>query len=199
MPDLGTAVKGVAVLGAHVRSFLARHRWVHGMLVGSIALATAAILATQSAALERQRRSWGDSRTVWVAADDLAPGDPIVARAVTAPLALVAPTAIVDDPVGSIARRSRGVGEMLVGADVVGTDDIAPPGWRRVAVAADDTTLAVVPGEHVDVTASGTVLTRDGVVVAVGAASVTVAVPAAAAPAVAAAALEGVAVLAAHT
>lgn len=186
------------MLFAHIRSFLARHRAVHWVIVGSIALATAAILATQSAALERQRRSWGEARTVWVAATDLAPGDPVVTRAVSAPRALVAPSAVVDDPMGLIARRSRGAGEMLVLADVGAADDLVPVGWRLVAVAADDSTLPVTPGARVDVMASGTVLARDGLVIATGPASVTVAVPAAAAPAVAAAALERLAVLAAH-
>ena len=96
---------------AHVRSFLARHRAAQWVLVTVLAGVVAAVLAAQSAALERERRAWGDGRTVWVAATDLAPGDPALVRAVSAPPVIVAPTAVADDPSGSVALRPVSAGE----------------------------------------------------------------------------------------
>ncbi len=186
------------MLLAHLRSFLARHRAVHWTAVGGLALAAAAIVAAQSSALDRERRAWGAARTVWLASADLAPGDPVVAHAEQVPLALVASTAVVGRPDGLIAHRSVSAGEVLVSADVGTDDDLVPAGWRRVAVATDESSLRLRPGDHVDVIASGAVVARDGVVVEVGPAAVTVAVPVDAAPAVAAAALERLAVLIAH-
>jgi hypothetical protein len=186
------------MLLAHLRSFLARHRAVHWALVWGVALATAAIVAAQASSLDRERRAWGEARPVWLASADLAPGDLVIAHAEQAPVALVASTAVTDRPVGLIARRSVSAGEVLVSADVGTDDDLVPAGWRRVAVATDESSLRVRPGDRVDVAASGAVLASDGVVVEVTPAAVTVAVPVVAAPSVAAAALERLAVLIAH-
>lgn len=186
---------------AHVRSFFARHRAARWLLVVVLAAAVAAVLAAQSAALERERRAWGDGRIVWVAAADLAPGDPVLVRAVSAPPAVVAPTAVVDDPSASIALRPVAAGEMVVAGDVGDRGSLAPADRRRVAVAADEATLTVAVGDVVDVidaVAGGTVVATDAIVVEVTPTAVVVAVPATTAPAVAAAALERRAVLAAH-
>lgn len=186
---------------AHVRSFLARHRAAHRMLVIVLAGVVAAVLADQSAALERERRAWGDRRTVWVAAVDLVPGDPALVRAVSAPPAVVAPTAVTADPSGSVALRPVSAGEMIVLGDVGDLAELAPADRRRVAVAADETTLAVAIGDVVDVidaVAGGTVVATDAVVVEVTPTAVVVAVASSTAPAVASAALERRAVLAAH-
>jgi hypothetical protein len=64
-----------------------------------------------------------------------------------------------------------------------------------VAVAVDERSLVVEVGDRVDVAADGVLLAPDGRVVAVGEASVAVAVPAEVAAAVAIAALDGRAVL----
>ena len=186
---------------AHVRSFLARHRAVHWMLVAVLAGMAAAVLAGQSAALERERRSWSDGRVVWVAASDLAPGDPALVRAVSAPPAIVAPSAVIDDPSGGVALRPVSAGEVLVRSDVGDRSELAPADRRRVAVPADETTLVVAIGDVVDVidaVAGGTVVATAATVVEVGPTAVVVAVPASTAAAVAAAALERRAVLAAH-
>lgn len=186
---------------AHVRSFLARHRAARWVFVTALAGVVAAVLAAQSAALERERRSWGEGRTVWIASTDLAPGDPVLVQAVSAPPALVAPTAVIDDPSASIALRPVATGEILVIGDVGDRDELAPADRRRVAVAADETTLAVSVGDVVDVidaVAAGAVVATDAVVVEVTPTAVVVAVPASAAPMVAAAALERRAVLAGH-
>jgi hypothetical protein len=78
---------------------------------------------------------------------------------------------------------------------------LAPADRRRVAIAADETTLAVAIGDTVDVidaVAGGAVVATDAVVVEVTPTAVVVAVASSTAPAVAAAALERRAVLAAH-
>ncbi len=186
---------------AHIRSFLARHRAARWVLVTVLAGVVAIVLAAQSAALERERRAWGEGRTVWVASADLAPGDPVLVRAESAPTAVVAPTAVIDDPSAFIALRPVAAGEMLVLGDVGDRDALAPSDRRRVAVTADETTLAVAIGDVVDVidaVAAGTVVATDAVVVEVTPTAVVIAVPASAAPAVAAAALERRAVLAGH-
>ena len=183
---------------AHVRSFLARHRLVHWALVASFAIGTAALVASRTAELDRRIESWGTSRTVWVAATDLAPGDAAVARATAVPVAVVAPGALDAEPVGQIARREVGAGEMLVEADLGAIDRLVPIGWRHVAIAADEATLPVDPGDRVDVVAAGSVLAADGIVVQVGPAAVVVAVEPVSAPAVAAAALDRTAVLVGH-
>ncbi len=186
---------------AHVRSFLARHRAARWVLVTVLAGTVAAVLAAQSAALERERSAWGEGRTVWVATTDLAPGDPVLVRAVSAPPAVVAPTAVIEDPSASIALRQVAAGEMLVIGDVGDRGSLAPADRRRVAVAADETTLAVAVGDLVDVidaVAGGTVIATDALVVEVTPTTVVVAVPASSAPSVAAAALERRAVLTAH-
>lgn len=180
---------------AHIRSFLARHRSMHWALVAAVAVAAGAAVADRSAALDRERRAWGTSATVWVAASDVAAGAPVTARRVEAPLALVPATSTAADPTGAIARRPIAAGEVLTTSAIGDADDLVPPGWRGVAIPADDSTLAVRVGDRVDVVAAGGVLAIDGVVIEVFPANVVVAVAAEAAPAVASAALDRLAVL----
>jgi hypothetical protein len=183
------------VLLAHIRSFLARHRAVHWALVATVALAAGATVASRSAALERERRAWGASAVVWVATDDVIAGQAVIARRIEAPLTLVPATSVRADPTGTAARRDIAAGEVLITSAVGGDDDQVPPGWRGVAIPADETTLAVRVGDRVDVVAAGAVLATDGVVIEVLTANVVVAVDADAAPAVASAALDRFAVL----
>jgi hypothetical protein len=64
-----------------------------------------------------------------------------------------------------------------------------------VAIAADDTTIALVVGDHVDVVAGGSLVATDGIVVEVRAGAATIGVTTVDAPLVAAAALDRTAVV----
>jgi hypothetical protein len=183
---------------AHLRSFLARHRFVHWAVVSLAGVAAAAVVAGQSAALERERAAWGTTRTAWIAVADHAPGDLVSARAMSIPAALVASSTMLDDPNGSVARHLIAAGEIIAVVDVGREHALIPTGSLAVAIAADETSIPVRAGDRVDVFADGAVLATDGVVVAVNPAAVVVAVLAAAAPAVTAAALDRRASIALH-
>ena len=186
------------MLLANIRSFLARHRAVHWALVAIVALAAGATVASRSAALDRERRAWGASAVVWVATGDVIAGKEVSARRIEAPLTLVPATSVRADPTGTTARRDLAAGEVLTTSAVGDGDGQVPPGWRGVAIPADETTLAVRVGDRVDIVAAGTVVASDGVVIEVLIANVVVAVTADAAPAVASAALDRFAVLVLH-
>lgn len=171
----------------HVRSFLVRRRGWRRVFVVVLALGVAVTLAVQSHRLDRARRSWGDTRTVWVTDAALEPGDPVRAHRVELPEAAV-PAGALDRVEGLVADQRLGPGEVVTALDAV--DDLgrlAPTGWRTVAVGAGDATLPVSPGDHVDVVADGELLAPDAVVIDVSSGTTVVAVPAARAAAVAAA------------
>jgi Flp pilus assembly protein CpaB len=140
--------------------------------------------------LEETRRQWGDTVTVWVAARDLAPGDPIEAAPHQHPRAVVAAASLGRDPTGLVALQHIAAGEPVMEADVGRSGlELLPAGWRGVGVASVDGALALAPGQRVDVVASGQLLADEAVVVAASGTSVTVGVPSDVAASVADAAL----------
>lgn len=145
-----------------VRLQLARRPWIYWLVVGLCSLlAWSSVLAAQGDA-RRAARSWGRSRTVYVADRALAPGDPVRATARQYPLTMV-PTAAVD-ALAPDARVARTVaaGEVLV-ADDLAPDGAAPAGWVTFALAADSAPT-LVAGDTVVVYGQG-VRWCDGVVV----------------------------------
>jgi Flp pilus assembly protein CpaB len=182
---------------AHIRSFVARHRAVYWGAVATLALVVALALGVQSHRLDRARAAWGRSIAVWVAARDVAPGDVVVAQLRVLPEAALPPSALRGAwPSGAIARQRVAAGEVLVRDDLASTRlPLLGAGHRAVAIAVDDGTPALEPGDHVDVIAAGSVVAADGVVVATGPTTVLVAVEPGAAPAAATAAHEGSAVV----
>lgn len=185
------------MLVVHIRSYLVRHRRVHWCLVAGLALVAGATVLQHGRRLDRERAAWGARAEVWVADGPIEPGDPLVGRAAVVPQAVVPVGALTTaPPAGAIAAQRVADGEVVTAFDVAGgTDDLVPASWRSVAVAVDERSLVVEVGDRVEVAADGVLLAPDGRVVAVGEASVAVAVPAEVAVAVAVAALDGRAVL----
>lgn len=177
---------------AHVRSWVARHPRIYWSGVVALAVFVAWQVQARAQRLDDAARAWGDTVTVWVAGTDLAPGDPVVARAVEYPAALVSPGRLERDPAGLVAVQHIGLGDVVTAVDVGRAGlDLLPSGWRGVAIGTGDGALALTPGTRVDVVAAATLLVGDAVVVAVADGSVTVGVPSEAAPAVADAVLHG--------
>lgn len=167
------------------------------MLVGAFALTIAAVLVSQSRQVVHARDSWGTSVEVWVAAADTSPGSVIVVERRAVPLAMVPDDAVEGAwPAGVLARQALTAGEIVVAHDVgAGRLSLLPDGWRAVAVLADEGTIPVAVGDHVDVVAAGVVIASAGVVVQAVAGVVVVGVSATDAPAVATAALDRTAVV----
>lgn len=182
---------------ARVRSFIARHRAVYWSSVVCLMMVVGLTLLAQSRGVERARHAWGRSVEVWVSRGDTSPGDPISAELRSMPEAVVPRDAIRVAPMaGTTARQYVAGGEIVMTSDIgAGRLPLLPDGWRAVAIAADDTTIALAAGDRVDVVAGGDVVSADGVVVEVRPGAVTIGVTAASAPHVAAAALDHAAVV----
>ena len=111
------------------------------------------------------RRSWGDTRTVWLTADDVVRGAQITARSGSYPVALVPPDAITTLPTGARAAHDIATGRLLVEGDLFG-DTSAPPGWVELAVQREAAPL-VVEGDPVTLLEPGRALCS-GVVTGTG-------------------------------
>lgn len=166
-----------------VRRLVARRPWIQWVVIAAIGVAVAASVADAMADVEAERASWGTSVTVWVAADDLAAGDPIVGEAVGVP-ASVRPPGAIDDLDAVVARQAIGKGEIIVRHDVAPTDDelaLAPAGWL-VAPVEEHPPSGAGAGDRVQVASDGIVLATDGIVVGAADGVTLVAVPADVAP-----------------
>jgi hypothetical protein len=184
-------------LVARVRTFLARHPVAYWIVIGTLLVPLAAMVDQQVRELDQTRRSWGETRSVWVAAGALGPGDPIIAVRRQLPIAAVPAGAVTEPPGGRTAMQRITDGEPITIADVGdGLVDVLPDGWLAVAVVIPEAALPLRPGDHVAVYGAGATLADDAVVLDVGAASISIAVPAALAAAVGEAARLQVAVLA---
>lgn len=147
---------------------------------------------------EVERRSWGDTAEVVVALRDLEAGTTIGdgdVRTEAWPIALV-PAGVVPAPeVGTQVRQHVRRGEVLVDHDLAaeGPAGLVRDGQQAVTIRVDPDVLAALGvGDPVGVVVAGE-QTATGRVVAVGASSVTVAVPRSAAPGIADATLLGTA------
>lgn len=165
---------------ARVRLFLVRHPSVWWASIALVAIVVGIGVGGAVRRLDDERRSWGEPRQVWVATADAAPGEPVVAEARAYPAAMV-PADALDAPPAGAARQRIATGEVIVATDVstTGTPGLIPPGWVAVPVSQRASVAHV--GDAVAVFADGRHL-ADGVVVAVDADQVVVAVPAESAP-----------------
>jgi hypothetical protein len=164
------------LLLSRLRLALARRPWLYWLFVACCAAIVWSTLAANRAKLDDQRRRWGETRRVWIASVDIAPGD--IVRGVTRdyPIAMVAASAISELPTGVIAMTSIAAGEVLVAADIdemVG--DGLPADWVVFALSKDNTP-SLHQGDAVAVFGSGQ-RWCDGVVVAVGDDTIDVGVP----------------------
>ncbi len=141
-----------------------RRRMARRWLVPLLTVVAVWHLQHQAGALAAERRAWGSVRTVRVATADLAighvlrPGD---ARIEQWPSGLVGPDALLDDPTGRVVRSVIAAGEPLVEMrlaprDRRGVGALVPDGWQALAVPAGEHSLALQPGDVVDVFALDT-------------------------------------------
>ncbi len=179
-------------IGARVRWFVARHRWVRWLTAAGLAAIVAGSLLVHAAGVEEARRTWSEHDVVLVADGAHDPGDPLRTTQRRLPLAAIPPSALVvdhDRPAvpARLARQRIADGEIVVEADVaVPTGPAALADDGTVTVAIDDVLVPTAPiGAHVAIAAEGITIAGDGIVVAEREGVVFVAVAAEAAPLVA--------------
>ncbi|MBI4882515.1 MAG: SAF domain-containing protein [Actinobacteria bacterium] len=158
-----------------LRLALARRPWLYWLFVAGCAVVVWSLLASGQAKLARQRREWGETRRVWIAVGDIARGAQLRTSAGDFPVAMLPPSAVTDDPAGSIADRSIANGEVIVATDVSGGDGDLPADWVVFAVSRNRTP-AVHAGDGVALFAGGQYLC-DGAVVALADNSLDIGVP----------------------
>jgi hypothetical protein len=173
-----------------VRLALAKRPWIHWLVVSALAAAVGLGVHTRLAAVDRAREEWGDRRTVWVAAQDVAPGEPLDVVRRTLPLGAVPPRAVDDVEPGIIARQHVTAGEPITAVDLVlGVGPAAAADEGSVVVPVSDPFVSSAPvGVRVAIYAEGLVLAPSARIVAVDGDVVFVAVDEADGPIVAAAA-----------
>jgi len=169
------------------------------------ALTTIAVLAYVVASFNTydQQRQLGEITSVFIASQNLEPGDVVDSATFTTrrmPRKFVAPSALRAITDGMVVQQRVAVGDVLsftnVGASSTLTDRL-PQDFRAVAIALRTVLPNMQPGNTVDVIANGVLLAADGLVIYVLPESntVVVAVPSAVSPAVASAAAIGDATL----
>lgn len=184
------------LLLSRLRLALARRPYLYWLFVITCVAIVWSLLASSQAKLEDERKRWGETQRVWIAAEDFAPGDVIRSVARDYPSAMVPATAIDDAPVGVVAIAPIAAGEVLVDSDVdATTDDFLEADWVVFAFERDR-----VPALHIG---SGVVVFGsgqrwcEGIVVALGDEEIEVGVPPTCADAVSAQIAAGGVVLAA--
>lgn len=160
---------------AWVRSVVARHPSVYWLAIALLSGTIGLIAARAVVGVDQERRSWGDQRTVWVAAAAIEPGQPISAIEREVPVAVIPVDATVTSPSGTLARQRVGPGEIITNADVSahGVSGLIPTGWSAFVLPASVDHFAI--GDHVGVF-SGDQFVATGLVVDVGDAELMVAV-----------------------
>lgn len=131
------------------RALVARRPWLRWLMVGLAATAVIVPLQARQRSLDRERARWGEGTPVWVVSADIAAGEPVIARSMTFPRAVVPADVAVDDPTGSIARHDLARGEIVVRADTAtpGIDGLIPDGW--VALRIEERWSFLRIGQHV--------------------------------------------------
>lgn len=184
------------LLGLHAR--LRRRPAAWWLLTLVLAAVTGQVVSTTVDRAEERSARYGDGRPVLVVTAELAAGAVLTdadAELRSLPAALVPEASVGAEALGSRVRSPLFPGEVvhrdrLAPAGMSAVAALLPPGTRGVAVAHGDEALPLAPGDVVDVlatvgavppddaTSAPTVtVTSAAVVVAVGEAAVTVAVP----------------------
>ncbi len=163
------------LLLSRLRLALARRPWLYWLFVACCAAIVWSTLAANQAKLDDQRNKWGETRRVWIAAVDIAPGDIVRSVGRDYPVAMVAASAINEQPVLVIAATRISAGEVLVAADIDEVANVLPPDWVVFALS-NDNTPTLHERDAVAVFGSGQ-RWCDGVVVAVGDDTINVGVP----------------------
>jgi hypothetical protein len=181
-----------------VRRLLVRRPWIHWSIVVACALATAATVLDRVERIDEARQRWGTTRTVLVAARDIAPGDPLVVVARELPAAMVTESALDAeraDDAAAVARQHIAEGEIVTVVDVGRHDrsgplGLAPDGWLAVPIVESPASGAAI-GDRVQLAGDGMVIAGEAIVVGYHDDVTLVAVPADVAPLVPAAAESG--------
>ncbi len=181
-------------IGPALRLAMARRPWIRWLVIGVAASSAGWLVFGQLQDVETARRSWTDQRTVFVAAHDLAAGEPLVAEERRLPPAAIPASALTESPTGDLARQRIGAGEVITATDLadgVGPAAVAEDG--EVVVAVSDplllaATASLSVGLHVAVHSEGVVLAERARIVAIDGEVVFVALDASDAPTVSAAA-----------
>ncbi len=178
------------------RRVLARRPWIQWLAIIAIAAAVTALVHARLQQVDRQRDSWGSTRTVLVASEFVEIGEPLLVEARDLPAAMIPDGAIDPDEARAgtrIARQRVGVGEIVTRLDVVadtGPQAMTPEGWLAVPVVESPRSGAVV-GDRVQVASDGWTLSADALVVGQFDDVTLLAVPAAEAPLLPAASTAG--------
>ena len=164
------------LLLSRLRLALARRPWLYWLLVAGCAAIVWSIVSNAQSRLDEQRKQWGETRRVWIAEVDIAPGDLVRSVARDYPSAMVSATALKAEPVGAIATTAIAAGEVLVPSDVAtDADRSLPPGWVVFALRRADSP-ALHDGDGVAIFGSGQ-RWCDGIIVAVSDDNIEVGVP----------------------
>jgi len=138
---------------SRLRLELARRPWIYWLFAGTCACLVGLSIHSRSAEVDEQRRKWGTTRSVLVAAADHLGGDPLRFVRREYPEAMVPDDALDEISGDEVAARVVPRGAVLVAPDVVG-DVGPPPGWVVFATASDRAP-AVHPGARVAVFGDG--------------------------------------------
>jgi hypothetical protein len=178
-----------------VRMIVARHPWLYWLVVATLAAVVAMGATRAMAGVDAARRSWGTQRTVWTAAGEVEPGQPITAERREVPTAVVPSGAVETSPVGAVATQHIAAGQIVNDHDVTfdGPAGLIPD--DSVAFAVPESVAHFSVGDHVNVYTTDRFIS-DGVVVDAGDSDVMVAIDTDAAPAMASALQAGAVTLA---
>jgi hypothetical protein len=174
----------VTRLAVAVRRVLVRRPWIYWVLLVAVAVAAAAVVADRIHQVDEARAAWGDTRAVWVATADRAPGEVLAVMVRRVPAAVVPAAALEPDQSDQppLARQQVSAGEIVTAVDVVGGDRSAPlalvpHGWLAVPVV-ETTPSGATTGDRVELASGGIVIATDAVVVEAGEQVTLLAVPA---------------------
>jgi len=120
------------------RRLLARRPWLYWLAISGLAAIAWLTVRSAVAAADARQAAWGTTVAVWVAAEPIAAGDPMVVETRDYPVAVVPADAVRDRPDGP-AARTVGMGDIITAADT--TDPADPPG----AIPAPDAVVLAVP------------------------------------------------------
>jgi hypothetical protein len=145
-----------------LRVMIARRPWILWITSGLVVALVAAYLYGGRAALDRERRTWGQTSAVWVVTAPVAAGTPLSEAAVRRrdlPVAALPADAVTHDGAG-VDRRPATIVRALGPGDIVTERDLAtgdarfalvPEGHAVVAVPAPDPPPPALVGDPVQV------------------------------------------------
>lgn len=185
----------VSTAAVAVRRVLAKRPWIYWLIVAVAATGAGASMLERADRVDAARAAWGETRSVWVAAGDHAPGDPLAVERRDVPSAMVADgaTDTAEGLAGLTARQYLSDGEIVHDSDVVaptGPQAFTPPAWLVVPVIESPPSGAAL-GDRVRVVGDGVVVSSEAIVVGHHDGSSLVAVPSDEASSVAALAADG--------